>query len=110
MTCCGPPILCHLKISLNVSTSALDLRIFLTSAKCPNLVKLLVSLLVCHFDCVLTDAEERSSDDVVMELETNEEELETNEEELETNEEELDNVFHICVSLPHSATNGATGP
>ena len=46
---------------------------------------------------MLTDAEERSSDDVVMELETNEEEL-------ETNEEELDNVFHICVSLPHSAT------
>ena len=39
---------------------------------------------------MLTDAEERSSDDVVMEL--------------ETNEEELDNVFHICVSLPHSAT------
>ena len=75
----------------------MDLRIFLTSAKCPNLVKLLVLLLVCHFDCVLTDAEERSSDDVVMELETNEEEL-------ETNEEELDNVFHICVPLPHSAS------
>ena len=68
-----------------------------------------MSLLVCHFDCVLTDAEERSSDDVVMELETNEEELETNEEELETNEEELDNVFHICVSLPHSATTRQYG-
>ena len=54
-----------------------------------------MSLLVCHFDCVLTDAEERSSDDVVMEL--------------ETNEEELDNVFHICVSLPHSATTRQYG-
>ena len=40
---------------------------------CPNLVKLLVSLLLCHFNCVSTDAEERSSDDVVMELETNKE-------------------------------------
>ena len=51
----------------------MDLRIFLTSANCPNLVKLLVSLLLCHFGCVSTDAEERSSDGVVMELETNEE-------------------------------------
>ena len=53
-----------------------------------------MSLLVCHFDCVLTDAEERSSDDVVMKL--------------DTNEEELDNVFSssfiAAVSLPHLAT------
>ena len=39
---------------------------------------------------MLTDAEERSSDVVVTEL--------------ETNDEELDNVFHICVPLPHSAS------
>ena len=32
-----------------------------------------MSLLLLHFKCVSSDAEESSSDDVVMELETNEE-------------------------------------